>query len=256
MKTTRKLRIGFILMIATILFSILIYSYFRNQRTHIIWIVDQKLSNGDIISIKIDQNYKRLYNFPGGQLPIISIGCDDWKHDLYFNYKGKSFEFQTDGLPFLINIWDNTFFIVILKSEGSLKDKYKPKLHFFKYTDSWQNVRAEEFPKQIAIENLYFTINYPIIQAPETIHDNLDDFIISNTVRLWLRLEKGLEYYQTDSTSFNPKEKFIIDPSFVTKYRIKYIDPFWSDKDFKEYLPVVWSIDKYGNKVEYKNPND
>lgn len=216
------------------------YIYLRNIRDHTFWIIEQKLANGIKIDIKIDNNCRKIWSFPPNtRFPIWTKGGDECRFDLYFSYKNKNYQFKTKELPVLLNIWDNVFYAVIenaIKEDG-MGIEYRPEFNFFKYVDGWQSIPAEDFPKQIAIDNLSFSKSFPSVDNPDNINENIDRFKKSTTALLWLYLEKKL-------TINVLKEDFQVDPKFILDYRKKYIDPFWSGKNLDEYLPILSESDR------------
>ncbi|NIQ65523.1 MAG: hypothetical protein GTN94_03275 [Candidatus Aminicenantes bacterium] len=201
------------------------------ERDHFFWIVQQKLSNGAVINIEMDESWKKRLSFPPHPLTLWSIGGGCHRRDINFSYKGEEYFFRSSDEVVLLNIWDNIFYLVVLIDEDGSKYKYKAKFHFFKYQGGWQEVSSNEFPKEIAIVNSY--LSEPYASESDDINKNIEDLKNTRTAKLWLRLEKGIDYYQTRGP------KFQVDKQAIFEYKKKYMDPFWSGKDFKEYLPQI-----------------
>lgn len=229
MDKKKRNKIWLITFMFVFVLSILFFINLRSQRTHNKWIVEFKLANNDLISVLLDHNYKKIFSFLKGPLEIWRIGGDDCKYNLYFNYKMKGYEFNLKGEPFLLNIWGNNFYLVTLLDEGESKTESKRKFKFFKYTNNWIEIAAESFPKEIAFANLYFSINYPYHENFENMNRKHKNIANSLTLRLWLKLLKGIDFYQ----------KGKMDQNLVLDFKKRYIDPFWGKRNFEEYLPKV-----------------
>ena len=208
--------------LAILLLIVFLFFYLRSQRYHRYWHVEQSMINGDTIRLKFDYNTRKIFfSFPGRH-PSVIIGGGDLRYDLYYNYAGKDYHIRTYSLPVLINFWEGRFYFVTLGSEGKVGRERK--FRFYSFDKEWVEIKAEAFPKQLAIPNIYFVRNYPEICDPVEIEPKSKEFRYSLTARLWLRLEKGKTYHETRRRSFKPYE---VDKSFLDRYMKIYISPYW-----------------------------
>ena len=232
MSIKRRYIIHFIIIIVLFL-GVAFYIHLRSIREHIYWYVEQSLINDDKVELKFDLNSrKEWFSFPGRH-PFIIIGGGDLRLDIYFIYKGQEHNFGKIGSPVLINYWNSFFYIVTLSSKDS--KAYNSDFHFYRYDKGCVRIKSEEFPKSIAIPNINYVRNYPEISEPDIINPDIKDFRYSLTAKLWLRLKKGIHYYETKK-GFKTYE---VDKDFLVEYKKKYIDPYWNQKALKDNYPKV-----------------
>lgn len=217
-----------------------IYRFFL--REHWYWQVDLNLSNQDKIRILFDSNCRKtFFSFPGRH-PSIIIGGGDLRFDIFFNYRGEDFHFRTSKLIVLINFYKGEFFIVTL---GTIeKNSYKRKFYFYRYskTKKWEIIKKSDFPKSIALPNVYYTLNYPLsreVSEYDEINPLKKDFRYSITAKLWFVLEKKIEYYELGGKNLDPYE---VSKDFLITYKKKHIDPYWKEEELKLNKPIVVSV--------------
>ena len=234
-KETKIKRIGCLF---TLILMVVLFFYLRNIREHRYWYVKQSLINSDEIELEFDSNRRKVwFSFPHA----IIIGGGDQRLDIYFNYKGREYNFGKIGSPVLINYWNNFFYIVTLRYQDL--NSYNLDFSFYKFEKKLVIIKSEEFPKSIAIPNINLVRNYPEIRDPDIINSKLKSFRYSLTAKLWLRLEKRIHYYKTIKKGF---ETYEVDESFLIGYKKKYIEPYWSEKTLKANNPRI--IDKKKKK--------
>ena len=247
MKKKKERNIKRVIIPGITLSVIMLFLLFQmNKRSHSYWYVSQQLINGDLIELKFDSSSRiPLFSFPDRH-PSIIIGGGDYRIDVYFSYKGQKHHFESIGAPVLINYWKNQFYIVSVAWEGIDNDR-RPFLKFYRFENRsrLKEISPEKFPKSIAIPNIDYIMNYPEIEKPEIINPDLKDFRLSLIARLWLRLEKGVPYHETEIRDFKPYE---VDKNFLIEYKKKYIDPYWSEQALKDNYPKVLQKNKANSR--------
>jgi hypothetical protein len=209
-----------------VIVSILLgWIFLRKQRDHVAWIVNQKLVNGDEITIKIDDNFKKIWfsGFPHSG-PI--IGGGDGRYDVSFLYRGKYFYFITEGDAILINCWNDKVYLISRLWETQ-------DFSFYVFDEGWNEIEAKKFPKQILIPNLFYSLNIPLGVGidEEARHYPLGN-IIENSIMaaLWVKAEKNRKYLDLNELE---------DEMFLNQFKKNYIDPIWDSRMIEANLPVL-----------------
>lgn len=174
-----------------------------------------KFNDGSIV--KIYHHYSKNKGFIIRD--VMSVGGGNRWYEIRFKYKGKDFLWESKSRTFILNVFKNKLYTMIFDTETSLGEVH---LRFFKYNNKWSEISAEEFPKEISIQNLYLKKNNGYYKGKpvndyEIVKDlNTEDILFrgSLTAKLWLKLEKGTRYDEAPS---------IIDSKFLREYKRKYI---------------------------------
>lgn len=186
-----------VVIIITFLLSlalIFVLIHLSQKRDHSYYNAEYSLIDGKIIRILVDQSTRKVwFAFPPRHSAYV-LGGGDLRNDIYFEVRGVRYHFQTTAVPFLINRWGKSFFIVTLGFVGSLENGTRRQVfRFFKSKGNlWDEVEAEKFPKSIAIPNVYYIRSYPVLKEPKAINPELKNFRMDFTAVLWMRLEKGV----------------------------------------------------------------
>jgi hypothetical protein len=145
------------------------------------------------------------------------------RQELSFLYKNKKYHWKSKYLSIVLQNWNNVLFVIMINPKGFSKFD----LHYFSLKDHLEEISARDFPKQIAIQNIWgknilngnnsavYFLNYRI---------NPDDsnFCNSNTAHIWANIEKRI--HSTNIVRNN------VDKDFLKEYKIKNIDPYWGEK--------------------------
>lgn len=194
---TKKKKMIYILIIFLLF---LLFSFYSNTKKRVIYKVT--LSNGVKADVQIDVIRGRFirivahYGFTiGSKTPTYIIHC-------YNN--GKNIEWKGIYKPLIINSIDNDFYIVVLDLETDID---KIRLRYFKMNhDKWNEISHNNFPRNIAIQNLLLSHNagmksdrsiideYKIVQE---LNPYDDMFQKSRTAKIWQHIEYGIDYYES-----------------------------------------------------------
>lgn len=224
-----KLRKNVIAIIILIMVSIfLFYNSFREKISE--YRIECSLINKRkiVIILTIDQR-KLWYKFP--KTPVahgaydFKIGGGDKRQSLEFKYNEKIILFNTRGNVSVFNIWNEKIYLIT--SENDRINHFK----FYRYINKWEEIKAEVFPKEIAIENFCIGpgTGYEIDPESKTFRAETTSFI-------WKRLGE-------DENDFNEWEKInvSVEKDYLCEYKKRYIDPYWSLEKLRERNPRVLS---------------
>ncbi len=139
---------------------------------------------------------------------VLSVGGGNEWREIRFSYKEKDYLWESKSRTFILNAYKNTLYTMIFDTET---DRGKICFRFYKYKTKWIEIPAKEFPKEISVENMMLS------------EDDKDDlkglnpdyypFRRTLTAKLWLRLEKGIKYYEAPD---------VVDYDFLKEYKKKY----------------------------------
>lgn len=196
---------------------ILIFLFLKYRREGDKWQEKITLLNGDTIQVCHDYSHRAIY----GPLHF-SIGGGDAKYKVGFEYKGTTYKWECLHIPIVIQFWEKILYIVMLDRERSSDLQ----LRFYKYDRKLIEISAEKFPRPIAIQNRwslsgreFFRSNVPFKEYK--IDPNDLSFRKSVLAKIWLRIEKGIEYKKS-----RYKE---VSKDFLIEYKKKYIEPVWGN---------------------------
>jgi hypothetical protein len=97
------------------------------------------------------------------------------------------------GVPFLLREWKSALYLVVLDRETS---STRMRFRFYKEDmDCLREIRVTEFPKEIAVQNLWLTTKERL-QATAQLDAQKVVFQSSLTAKLWCQLETGKEFYE------------------------------------------------------------
>ena len=141
---------------------------------------------------------------------VLSVGGGNERREIRFSYKGKDYLWETrSNTTFILNAYKNTVYTMILDTETDIE---KICFRFYKYKNKWIEIPAEEFPKEISIRNMWLSnSDKKIINSLQT---DRSSFQRTLTAKLWLRLEKGVKFYEAP---------YCVDSKFLEEYKKKYI---------------------------------
>ena len=140
---------------------------------------------------------------------VLSVGGGNEWREIRFSYKGKNYLWESKSRTFILNAYKNTLYTMVLDTEADIE---KICFRFYKYKNKWIEIPAEEFPKEISIENMWLSNSEKkIINSLRT---DRSSFKRTLTAKLWLRLEKGVKFYEAP---------YYVDSKFLEEYKKKYI---------------------------------
>ena len=140
---------------------------------------------------------------------VFSVGGGNRRYEIRFKYKGKDYLWKSKSRTFILNAYKNTLYTMIFDTET---DRGKICFRFYKYKNKWIEIPAKEFPKEISIENMGLSEDdkYDL----KGLNPDYYPFRRTLTAKLWLRLEKGIKYYEAPD---------VVDYDFLKEYKKKYI---------------------------------
>jgi hypothetical protein len=167
----------------------------------------EKVKFNDESIITVHNNYSEN---PGFIIrDVLSVGGGNELYKIRFKYKGKEYLWESKSRTFILNAYKNALYIMILDTETDIE---KICFRFYKYNNKWIEITAKEFPKEISIENMGLSNSKKkIINSLIT---DRSSFKRTLTAKLWLRLEKGIKFYEAP---------YYVDSKFLEEYKKKYI---------------------------------
>ncbi len=140
---------------------------------------------------------------------VFSVGGGNRRYEIRFKYKGKDYLWKSKSRTFILNAYKNTLYTMVLDTET---DRGKICFRFYKYKNKWIEIPAKEFPKEISIRNIWLSNREKKIM--DSLRTDQSSFKRTLTAKLWLRLEKGVEFYEAP---------YYVDSKFLEEYKKKYI---------------------------------
>ncbi len=189
-----------IIVLVTVL---MLFSFFKRDTKE--WTENITVAPNTEISVNLMSSQRGYFGGHG-----LGWGDGGQKSAIEFEYDGVSYEDDMPFTPITIKYYNTNFYIVYFDRET---DFDKIKFKFYKSTEKgkFKEIKASEFPKQIAVQNRWFSDQE---KENKTNQLQLDRIRGSLTAKVWYQLEKGIEYYEMPS--YIPLE-------FLESYREKYI---------------------------------
>ena len=212
--TEKKLRIVFVSFIPILLIGLTWLKL--SERIHKKWVEEIKFQDGVIVKVFHHDSEKKHY---GGRHGFGIGGGDPW-YKMCFSYRDIKYEWENNSIPILLNVHNGTIYLVVFDRET---DWNKTCFRFYKFEENWEEVSANDFPKNISVQNMWLSENAGYYNGKPIneyqIAENLDPgdfhFCESLTAKLWLRLGKGIKYYE------NLYSK--VEENFLREYKRKYM---------------------------------
>ena len=198
--------------------------YEYNVRTHVV--------SGEELVV----NYAVEVDEPIFTIPhVMEIGGGDPSlFVLDFSYAGNHYQWQGSAIPVVLQFQQAKPYLVGLDRESA---KANIQFKYFVYDVGWQTISHKDFPKSIAIQNLWsyegaspetardvpYAIttalrhnekNYIYERTPEVINPTEESFKSTLTAILWVQLEKDLDYDTAKNVEL--PSQFYVD--FYNKY--------------------------------------
>lgn len=194
-----------------ILFIIGAFLFLKYRRESDKWIEYIKLLNGDTIKLFHHYSHRAMY----GPLHFL-IGGGGEKYVVSFEYRGTVYIWQCLDIPTVIQFWKNDLYIVMLDREN-----FSLQFRFYKYKEKLIKISSKDFPKAVAIQNRWDSYGNGLLisQRPfkeYKIDPNNASFRYSVSAKIWLRLEKGIDFRESRYQE--------VDKDFLIEYKKKYID--------------------------------
>jgi len=172
-----------------------------------------EIAGGAVITIRLGVNLGEITDFIAGFF-LLDIMKDDVGLSNFYEWKTRNGTTLRRKTPFIIIIareLDNVPYIVEWDRETNFS---KIVFRFYKYKDGkWEEIDYIQFPKSLAIQNAWLDDNdIEILKKMD--HQNYW-FRKSLTGRLWVMLETGKQYYETEYDTY--------PSSFFAEFKEKYI---------------------------------
>ena len=174
------------------------------------WHETVPLWSGETLEIQRTSSQRK---FLGSHFSPISWGGDDPWAEIGFSSGGKQYNWQGPYIPIAVQPNGGRFYLVVFDRESA------PPVYFRFYrsgeTAKWEEIKAKEFPRHLAIQNTWLRKVNPAINEYEIV-ERLDptdpSFQSSLTAQLWNYLE-------------NPTFRFNEFPSeaFLKQFKARWI---------------------------------
>ncbi len=175
------------------------------QRDTDSWI-ENVVINKEVGDIPVERMYSQRKYYGGHGA---GWGGGNVKNHIKFSYNNVNYLHKTPFVPLVLRMDKELFYLVYYDRETDIQ---KPNYKFYKSTKEgeFKEIKATEFPKHLAIQNLYW--NKSDIKSEELIGLVPKKLKNTKTAYLWYLIEGKPEKYSWDTRE-----------EFIKEYKEKYI---------------------------------
>lgn len=168
-------------LIIILIVSILGWWYFTQARNTDRREHDIVLSNDESVFAEYNHSYKKSFGFPH----VFGWGGGEDHYQLKVKVNSKVIEWDGVFQPLIFNKWKEFFYLAVFEKTWSFTSR---RFLFFKLVDNkWVPVQRGEFPKRIALQNLWLEVG----RSPDDLRIDTNAFGETFNKRLWYYIETG-----------------------------------------------------------------